>query len=106
MPEDASEAPVRPGNSGRADYPRMLYQADGRMIIAHDPEEHERLMHDGWDTLPAAVHQRRAVSSSADMVPDPYGIGPLLRRILNEVLDQRNIGRRQGYGAQGRDGAR
>lgn len=103
MAEDASEAPVRPGNSGRADYPRMLYQADGRMIIVHSPEEHEPLMHEGWDTVPAPIHQKPQVSSSADMVPDPYGIGPLIRRILNEVLNERNIGRRPGYGTDGRE---
>ena len=39
---EAQAAPVRPGNAGRGDYPRMLYQPDGRMIIVHSPEEHQK----------------------------------------------------------------
>lgn len=85
----------RPGNSGRADYPRMLYQADGRTRVVETPEEHDGLMAEGWDTVPAEIHQRPPVTSSASMAAsDPYGIGPLIRQILNEVLNERNIGRR------------
>lgn len=91
---DNEPAPVRPGNSDRADYPRMLYHADGRTRIVENPEEHQSLHSEGWDTQPAPIHQKPVVSSSAEMIPDPYGIGPLLRRILNEVLNERNIGRR------------
>lgn len=94
---------VRPGNSGRADYPRMLYQADGRMIIAHDAKEHDELHAQGWDTVPAPRHQQPPVSASAQLGQmDPFNIAPIVRQVmyevLNEVLNQRNIGRRSKDG--------
>lgn len=85
----------RPGNSGRADYPRMLYHADGRTLVAQTPEEHDSLHAQGWDTVPAEIHQKPLPTPSAAMAAsDPYGLGPLIRQILNEVLNERNIGRR------------
>ena len=94
---------VRPGNSGRVDYPRMLYQPDGRMIIAHSPEEHDELHRQGWDTVPAPAVQKPPVSASAQLGQmDPFNIGPIVRQVmyevLNEVLNQRNIGRRKPDG--------
>ena len=90
---------VRPGNSGRADYPRMLYMPDGRMIIAHDAIEHDKLHAEGWDTVPGATHQKPPVSAAAQLGQmDPFNIAPIVRQVmyevLNEVLNQRNIGRR------------
>lgn len=93
MPDEYN-VEVRPGNSGRADYPRMLYHADGRTLVVETPEEHDALMPEGWDTVPAEIHLRPPVTQAAEMVSDPYGIGPLIRQILNEVLNERNIGRR------------
>lgn len=94
---------VRPGNSGRADYPRMLYMPDGRMIIAHNPQEHDELHRQGWDTVPAATHQKPPVSAAATLGQmDPFNIAPIVRQVmyevLNEVLNQRNIGRRKPDG--------
>lgn len=85
----------RPGNAGRADYPRMLYHANGGMIIVHTPEEHDQLHKDGgWDTVPAEVHQQRQPSASPAMgTRDP--LGEMFRQVLNEVLDERNIGKRR-----------
>ena len=91
---------ARPGNSGRADYPRMLYQADGRMIIAHSPEEHETLFHQGWDTVPASVARPVSSFGTLGATSDPIVealrqvIREELRAILNEEFNKRNIGRR------------
>ncbi|HEY2538218.1 MAG TPA: hypothetical protein VGI28_01770 [Stellaceae bacterium] len=84
----------RPGNSGRADYPRMLYQADGRMLIAHSPEEHDRLMKDGWDTVPAAIHTR-PVASPAPALSGGDPLAVMVRQVLHEVLDERGVGKRR-----------
>lgn len=93
MPDD--EPQPRPGNAGRADYPRMLYRADGSTRVVQSPEEHNALYGEGWDTVPAPIHQKPPATPSAAMAAsDPYGIGPLIRQILNEVLNERNIGRR------------
>lgn len=46
-----------------ADYPRMLYRADGGTMIAQSPEEHDRLKSEGWEIAPLPVHLRRPVTS-------------------------------------------
>jgi hypothetical protein len=80
----------------------MLYHASGKTCIAQTPEEHDALMPQGWDTVPAAVHLRQVPTPSAAMAAsDPYGLGPLIRQILNEVLNERNIGRRPRDGTHG-----
>src|SRR5215469_13490494 len=98
---------VRPGNSGRGDYPRMLYQADGRMIIAHSPEDHEQLHHDGWDTVPPAARPKPAPTSHGVLgaVSDPLVetlrqvIRDEVKTLLREEFNLRNIGKRySNYG--------
>lgn len=87
-------ADARPGNSGRADYPRMLYHADGRMITVHTPADHEALMGSGWDTEPTEIHQRKAATPSPTLSGgDPMAI--LIRNVLHEVLDERGVGKRR-----------
>lgn len=58
-------APDRHGVTPTAgpDYPRMLYRGDGKMIIAHSPEEHDRLKPEGWEIAPLPVHRQRPVTS-------------------------------------------
>lgn len=78
---------VRPGNSGRADYPRMLYHKDGRMIIVHTPEEHNELMGSGWDTEPAETHKKvQATPSGYISSSDPLAL--LLKAAIREVLPE------------------
>lgn len=78
---------ARPGNSGRADYPRMLYQADGRMIIAHDPEEHDKLHAEGWDTEPGNAHRKPAVTPSGFISSgDPMAM--MIKAAMREVLEE------------------
>jgi hypothetical protein len=84
----------RPGNAGRADYPRMLYHADGRTLVVETPEEHDGLIGDGWDTVPAEVHtQPRATPAPALSTGDPLGV--MIRQIINEVMDERGLGRQR-----------
>jgi hypothetical protein len=84
---------ARPGNSGRADYPRMLYHADGRMLVVHTPEEHDGLMGSGWDTEPSEAHTKPAVTHSSLAAGDP--MAQLFRSVLHEVLDERGLGKRR-----------
>ena len=58
---DAMAAPS-PGQPDPADYPRMLFHADGTTIVVETPEQHDRLTPDGWGTIPLDVHLRRPVS--------------------------------------------
>ncbi len=72
----------------------MLYHADGSTRIAQTPEEHDALHAAGWDTVPGEAHQRRPVTPSPALnTGDP--LGEMFRQVLNEVLDERNIGRRR-----------
>jgi hypothetical protein len=81
----------RPGNSGRADYPRMLYHGDGRTVVVATPKEHDDLLKAGWDSVPQSVHMRPAPSPAPIMAGgDP--MGAMIRQILNEVLDERGLG--------------
>lgn len=45
------------------DYLRMLNHVDGRTLVVGTPEEHNALMHEGWGTIPLAVHLQRPVTS-------------------------------------------
>lgn len=85
-------APARPGNAGRNDYPRMLYQDDGRTLIVESPEEHDRMMKEGWDTVPAEAH-RRIPPTPAPALNAGDPMGQMIRQILNEVLDERGLGK-------------
>ena len=90
----ADPAPARPGNADRNDYPRMLYQPDGRTLIVETPGEHDRLMADGWDTVPSEVHTRNpATPAPALSAGDPLGV--MVRQILNEVMDERGLGKQR-----------
>lgn len=85
---------ARPGNSGRADYPRMLYHADGRTRIAQSPEEHDALMGDGWDTVPGAAHLKPVVTQSPALSGgDPMAM--LVKAAMREVLDEYGLKRRR-----------
>lgn len=96
MADDPTPAPVRPGNAGRNDYPRMLYMADGRTTVAETPEDHDVLMRDGWDTVPSEIHYRIPPTQAPAMSSgDPLGL--MIRQILNEVLDERGLGKRNRY---------
>jgi hypothetical protein len=85
---------ARPGNAGRADYPRMLYHADGRTLTVDTPEDHDALMGSGWDTEPAAIHQRNKPTPAPTLSGgDP--MAQLIRSVMNEVLDERGLGTRR-----------
>jgi len=100
-------AEVRAGNSGRGDYPRMLYHADGRTCIVETPEEHEPLHAQGWDTQPPAAPPRPVSNyGTLGAVSDPLVetlrqvIRDEVRTLLREEFNLRNIGRRySNYGA-------
>jgi hypothetical protein len=73
----------------------MLYHADGGTKIVESPEEHDRHMKDGWDTVPSEVHQRPPVSSSPALSGgDPLAtmMREVMRQVLDEVLDERGLG--------------
>jgi hypothetical protein len=94
VPEGEPVSP-RPGNLGRADYPRMLYHADGGQKIVETPAEHDVAMKEGWDTVPAEIHQRPPVSSSPALSGgDPLAtmMREVMRQVLDEVLDERGLG--------------
>lgn len=78
---------ARPGNSGRADYPRMLYQRDGRMIIVHTPEEHNELMGSGWDTEPGEAH-KKPVATPAGYISSSDPLALLIKAAMREVFEE------------------
>lgn len=85
-------APARPGNAGRNDYPRMLYQTDGRTLVVESPEEHDAMQREGWDIVPSEVHQKPPPTQAPAMnAGDPMGV--MIRQIMNEVLDERGLGK-------------
>lgn len=97
---------VRPGNSQRGDYPRMLYHADGRTIVVQDPAEHDKYHHEGWDTVPP-LNRPRPVSNHGQLgaTSDPMieairqVVREEVRAVLREELNLRNIGKRySNYG--------
>jgi hypothetical protein len=69
-PTQPASPAVKAGNTGSADYPRMLYHPDGRTMIAATPEHHDHLMADGWGMVPLAVHQQRPVSHHGTLGTD------------------------------------
>lgn len=90
---DDGAAPVRPGNSERADYPRMLYHADGRTLVVETPEEHDKLHAEGWDTVPAEIHGRRVPTPDPVNTNDP--MVAIIRQVMHEVMDERGLGKRR-----------
>jgi len=101
-----SAAEVHPGNSGRADYPRMLFHPDGRNIVVDTPEAHDKLHQEGWDTAPPA--EQRApptafgvLGSTSDPLIEAVRqvIREEVRALLREEFNLRNIGKRySNYG--------
>lgn len=87
-------AEIHPGNSGRADYPRMLYHPDGRIVVVDTPEEHDVLAKEDWGTVPQDIHRRPAASPSPIMSGgDPLAL--MIREVFESVLDERGIGKRR-----------
>jgi|307.fasta_scaffold30880_2 hypothetical protein len=81
-----AQARAVPGNSGRIDYPRMLYHPDGRTIIAETPEEHDKLAREGWEQMPLPIHQQRPATTSASTSgTDPLAV--LMREVMQSVLE-------------------
>jgi hypothetical protein len=69
----------KPGNSGCADYPRMLYHPDGRTTVVNAPEHHDRLKPDGWEMAPLAVHRQRPVTHHGFLGADNPFAWPMRR---------------------------
>jgi len=69
----------RPDNSGRADYPRMLYHPDGRTTVVDTPEQHDRLKPEGWEMAPLAVHLKRPVTHHGFLGTDNPFVWPMRR---------------------------
>lgn len=86
--EALPEAPARPGNASRADYPRMLYHPDGRTITVADPEEHDKLAKEGWDTVPPPNYVGRKPTPS---VGSGDALSQLIRAVMEAVLDERGF---------------
>jgi hypothetical protein len=85
--------PGIPGRPG-ADYPRMLYHADGRTLVVDGPEAHDQLIPDGWGTVPLAVHLRRPVTHHGVLgASHDHPLAAIIREVLTQVLDERGVGR-------------
>ena len=99
-------AVVRPGNSQRGDYPRMLYHPDGRTRVVETPEAHDELHAEGWDIIPPAVPPRPVSAYGVlGSVSDPLVetlrqvIRDEVRTVLREEFKLHNIGKRySNYG--------
>ena len=79
-----------PGNAGRADYPRMLYHADGRIIVVQTPEQHEAQLAHGFSQNPQPVHQQRQATHSG-VLSSGEPLALLLREVIEHVLDERGL---------------
>jgi hypothetical protein len=85
-----------PGNAGRDDYPRMLFHPDGRTMVVDDPAQEDPLLHEGWSQKPAEAHLKPpATPSVAFGGGDPLAV--MIRNILEQVLDERGVGRAPGH---------
>lgn len=77
-----------PGNAGRADYPRMLYHADGRFLVVQNPEQHQAQLEKGFSQNPQPQHQ------VAPIVKNPVGgdsMQDIMRAAVEKVLDERGL---------------
>jgi hypothetical protein len=84
----ANPSPVKePGT----DYPRMLYHADGRTIIAETPEQQDPLIADGWSTIPSPIHQQRPVTHHGFLGASSDPLATIIREVLTQVLDERDL---------------
>jgi hypothetical protein len=87
---DAVAAP--PAGMPGADYPRMLYHPDGRTTIAETPEDHDRLMADGWETIPLAVHLQRPVTHHGFLgASNDHPLATIIREVMRQVLDEYDL---------------
>jgi len=77
--EPEAIAAPRAGKPGAADYPRMLYHADGRTTVVDTPEAHDRLKPDGWEMTPLAVHRQRPVTHHSFLGTDNPFARPMPR---------------------------
>lgn len=94
--EAMPEAVVRPGNASRADYPRMLYHPDGRTITVADPEEHDKLAKEGWDTVPPPNYVgRKPTPSIAPGSGD--ALSQMIRAVFEAVLDERGFKKKDAH---------
>jgi hypothetical protein len=75
---DAMAAPS-PGQPGPADYPRMLFHADGTTLVVQTPEEHARRMADGWSPTAFAVHLQRPITYHGFLGADNPFVWPMRR---------------------------
>jgi hypothetical protein len=80
------------GNPGPDDYPRMLYQEDGRTIIVETSEEHDRLMAGGWSMTPFDVHRQRPVTHFGFLgASNVHPLAATLRDVMRSVLDEYDL---------------
>ena len=80
----------RSGNAGRADYPRMLYNPDGRTMVVDSAAAHDALAKEGWSQTPAPIHTgRRPTPSPMANNGDP--IVAQLRAMIERILDERGL---------------
>lgn len=72
----------------------MVYHADGRTATVASSEE-ENALPEGWSQKPSPVHTKPVPTPSvAAGSNDPLAI--LIRNVLEQVLDERGIGRSPG----------
>ena len=92
----SDEPDIVPGNAGRADYPRMVFHPDGRSEVVDTPEAEDALRKEGWGQKPHDIHLKPKPSPST--AAGGYGINDalatLLREVLERVLDERGVGKR------------
>ena len=90
-----SETVAVPGNAGRDDYPKMLYHPDGRTAEVEGPAQDEAMRREGWSPSPSPIHHRPPPTPSAAVGGgDPLGM--MIRAILEQVLDERGVGKAPG----------
>lgn len=87
-------ARARPGNATRADYPRMLYDSEGRTLVVASPEEHDAKMKEGWDTVPPPAFHRPKATQSPVTSGSVDELRQIIRQTLESVLDERGFRKR------------
>ena len=75
----------------RRTMPCRFRSPDGRTIIVDTPEDHDRLMPDGWETTPLAVHQQRPVTHHGFLGANNDPLAVTIREVLAQVLDERDL---------------
>lgn len=71
------------------DYPRMLYNLDGRTCVAETAEQHEQLTLEGWGTVPLVAHRQRQPTVHGALGADPMAM--MIQQAVREVFDEYDL---------------